>query len=311
MSSQAELLLQCERRAAKQHGVLTYEQAKRCGLSTQAVARKIRSRQWQRIHRTVVSPFSTPLTWEGEQMAACLHGGFGCVAAGAAAARLWRLPTFEKAGVEIFCNKNVRLSGVTVHRSLEPLKQPRVSVSRIPIEGCESMLVRIAARRSVEVAGAVFDECWRRHMTDTQRLQYFLDGEGQGMRGAKAMRRVLKERLEWSEVTDSEMETLFLRLARRYRLVPDRSHVVIRDQGVHVKEVDFVYSDARLAIELDSFKHHGDIDPFDKDREVDVVLRRLGWRVLRFTWRHLTKKPDWVFSEIRHAIGVVPLPKLG
>jgi very-short-patch-repair endonuclease len=130
------------------------------------------------------------------------------------------------------------------------------------------------------------------------------------MRGAKAMRCVVKERLEWNEVTDSELETLFLTLARRYRLFPDQSHIVIYDGKVRVKEVDFVYSGARLAIELDSYKFHGALDPFDADREVDAVLQRLGWRIIRVAWRHLKQNPDRVFNEIRLALGVVPLPNL-
>lgn len=108
-------------------------------------------------------------------------------------------------------------------------------------------------------------------------------------------------------VTDSEMESLFLRLAKRYRLVPERSHFVIYDGEKRVKEVDFVYAGRKLAIELDSYKFHGGLDPFDHDREVNAVLQRLGWTLLRFTWRQLNDKPDWVFAEIRHALGIAPL----
>lgn len=303
--------MRCQKIAARQHGVITQIQAEASGLSTQTITRKIRTGEWQRVNRSVVVPSPLPPSWEGLQLAACLHGGFGCVAVGSAAARLRRLPSFEKAGAEILTTKDIRVPGVRVHRSLQSLEKPNVFAVGIPIERCEPTLVRIAARHPERLAGSTFDECWRRRMSDPQRLIRFLDGEGRGMRGAKVLRRVVKERLQWAEVTDSEMETLFLRLAKRYRLVPDRSHAVIYDQTVRVKEVDFVYSGARLAIELDSFKHHSDLDPFDKDREVNVVLQRLGWRVLRFTWRHLTKDPDWVFAEIRHALGVVPLPELG
>lgn len=169
------------------------------------------------------------------------------------------------------------------------------------------MLVRLASRYPPPLVGQALDECWRRNMTDPVRLARFLEGEGRGARGARVMRRLVKERQAWSEVTDSEMESLFLRLAEKHRLVPDQSHVVIYDGKRRIKEVDFVYVGRKLVIELDSYKHHSGLDSFDHDREVDVVLERLGWRVLRFTWRQLNEKPDWVFSEIRSALGMEPL----
>ena len=300
----------CRLRAARQHNVLTYPQAQALAMSLASIERRLKAGKWRKVYRSVLTPFPVNVDWYGLQLAACLHAGGHSVAAGSAAARLRRLPTFDASPVEILTNNDPRCPGILVNRTRKLLERPRISASGIPIEPCESMLVRIAARHSVEIAGSTFDECWRRNMSDPRRLIRFLDGGGQGMRGAKAMRCVVKERLEWSEVTDSELETLFLTLARRYRLIPDQSHIVIYDGKVRVKEVDFVYSGARLAIELDSYKFHGALDPFDADREVDAVLQRLGWRIIRVTWRHLKQNPDRVFNEIRLALGVVPLPNL-
>lgn len=275
-------------------------------MSVDAIQRRVRAGRWRKVYRTVITPFPMKVDWFGLQMGACLHAGGHSVAAGAAAARLRGLATFPNAPVEILTNGDPRDCGIIVNRTKVLLRRSRFFGVGIPLEPCESMLVRIAGRYGETVAAEVFDECWRRRMCDPERLVAFLNAPGRGPAGATRIRRIVKERLEWTEVTDSDLETLFLRLAKRYRLVPDRSHVVIYDDEVRVKEIDFVYSGARLAIELDSYKYHGDLDPFDHDRQVDAVLQRLGWRIMRVTWRHLKEDPDRVFNEIRLALAVSP-----
>lgn len=64
---------------------------------------------------------------------------------------------------------------------------------------------------------------------------------------------------------------------------------------------DIVFHDVPLIIELDSRKFHGS-DRFDYDRERGNDLMLAGYRVLRFTWHHVTQRPEWVVRQVRAAI---------
>ncbi len=71
-------------------------------------------------------------------------------------------------------------------------------------------------------------------------------------------------------------------------------------QRVHVGgyEVDFLFPDARLVVELDGLVH---LDPGvrRRDRAKQVALRQLGYRVVRVECRLLRVAPDLVVRLIR------------
>jgi very-short-patch-repair endonuclease len=57
-------------------------------------------------------------------------------------------------------------------------------------------------------------------------------------------------------------------------------------------------------VEGDSREWHGDEYTFQADRERDNLAQLAGWRILRFTWHDVTRKPDYVVSSIRRGLGV-------
>jgi very-short-patch-repair endonuclease len=58
--------------------------------------------------------------------------------------------------------------------------------------------------------------------------------------------------------------------------------------------VDFLWREQRLIVEADSFEHHRERAAFEADRARDAELRLRGFTVVRFTWRQLTREPEWV-----------------
>lgn len=64
---------------------------------------------------------------------------------------------------------------------------------------------------------------------------------------------------------------------------------------------DVVFHDIPLIIELDGRGFHG-ADRFDDDRERGNDLLLAGYRVLRFTWHHVTQRPEWVVRQVRAAM---------
>ena len=96
--------------------------------------------------------------------------------------------------------------------------------------------------------------------------------------------------------TRSELEEAFLRFCDEHGI--PRPETNGRVEG---EEVDFVWRDRRLVVEVDGCKYHRAPTRFEDDRAKDVTLKMAGWEVLRFTWRQLQNRPAWVAAAIRSA----------
>jgi very-short-patch-repair endonuclease len=69
-----------------------------------------------------------------------------------------------------------------------------------------------------------------------------------------------------------------------------------------VAVVDVFFEQARLIVEVDGWEAHRSHDRFVRDRQRHNRLIVAGYRVLRFTWEDLTRRPHQVISEIRQAL---------
>jgi very-short-patch-repair endonuclease len=94
--------------------------------------------------------------------------------------------------------------------------------------------------------------------------------------------------------TRSELEQRFVSLCRRHRLPQP-----LVNAGVHDYEVDFLWPDESLIVELDGWDFHRTRSAFEEDRARDARLSVLGYRVVRFTWRQVESRPGEVARTIR------------
>ena len=75
-------------------------------------------------------------------------------------------------------------------------------------------------------------------------------------------------------------------------------------------EVDALWRDARLIVELDGHETHANPVANEEDRRRELILRRAGYRVIRYTWRQVTGNPAAVVTDLRRALER-PLAHLG
>lgn len=66
--------------------------------------------------------------------------------------------------------------------------------------------------------------------------------------------------------------------------------------------VDFLLGKS-LIVEADSRAFHGSHEAYSRDRDRDLVLNRLGYRVLRFTYEQIMFRPSEVIRTIRSCTG--------
>ncbi len=95
----------------------------------------------------------------------------------------------------------------------------------------------------------------------------------------------------------SQAERLLVRLLRESGLVGWR--LGFAAEGY---DLDIAFPARRVAIEVDGWAWHVDVERFRADRRRQNVLVNAGWRVLRFTWHDLTADPERVVAEIRAAL---------
>jgi hypothetical protein len=93
--------------------------------------------------------------------------------------------------------------------------------------------------------------------------------------------------------TRSELEERFLALCDDHGIARPETNVWI--EGF---EVDFLWRDRRLIVEVDGYAYHRSPTAFEIDREREVTLTVKGWRVLRFTWRQVTERAGWVAAAV-------------
>jgi very-short-patch-repair endonuclease len=96
------------------------------------------------------------------------------------------------------------------------------------------------------------------------------------------------------ERTRSDLERLFLRICRQHGIPKPEVNVRI---GPY--EVDFLWREARLIVEVDGWKYHSDRRAFEADRARDRELARRGFTVLRFADRELSRQPNAVVASLR------------
>ena len=71
---------------------------------------------------------------------------------------------------------------------------------------------------------------------------------------------------------------------------------------VHHKQVDLLWPDLHLIVEVDGYTTHGHRNAFETDRRRDQQLVAQGYTVLRVTWRQLVNEPMAVLANLAQAI---------
>jgi very-short-patch-repair endonuclease len=100
-----------------------------------------------------------------------------------------------------------------------------------------------------------------------------------------------------STFTRSEAEERFLALVRRSGL--PEPLVNARRLGY---EIDFLWPEQAVAVEIDGFAFHSTRDRFEGDRERDRRLRKAGITVIRITWRQLEREPEAILLDVAQAL---------
>jgi very-short-patch-repair endonuclease len=183
---------------------------------------------------------------------------------------------------------------------IDRLTLPAAAFDQIRVPRPEIVLLQLCAIFDVDRAGKVMDGAIHDGVVKIGTLVRTLDRYSMtGRRGIKVFRKLVHGRCELG-ATDSWAEDFFARLARRHK-IDLRHHHVVRDDRF-VAELDFAHLATKVNIEIDGALVHNNPIQNERDKKRDVELGLRGWMVLRFTYRDLTERPEWVMESIRSAI---------
>lgn len=286
--------------ARAQRGVLTVTQAELLGISRRVLAHRAHLGSLERLYPGIYRIAAAAPSAHGGVLAACFAWGPGAVASHRCAARLWQLPGFERASIELTVPRGrKRRWNHRVHRPAPIEPADVTSVDAIPVTTIERTLLDLGSVRGVRALENAVDDALRRRLTTLEELRAHL-ARAKGRHGAPTLGHTLAQRL--GPPPESVLERRVLRTIRSGGLPePVAQHQVHVGNRV-VARVDFAYPEHLVAIEADSFRWHSSRQALDRDARRQTVLASLGWRVIRVTSRQLDEEPDAVQRSIRAAL---------
>ena len=276
------------RLAATQDGVVSLRQLEALGVSGRMVERRVGDGRLVRVVRGVYRVEGVAGAYAAER-AALLAAGERAALSHRTAGVLWnqlqRQAVAEPVAVILPGSAQCRLRGIRIHRSrtLEPNAVTVLHELRITTP--ERTLLDLAAVLTATELERAIARAERAGQTTTAALVAFA-GRTPRHRGYGVIRRLLQDGLVPAFLR-SEAEARFLELVRAGGLPAPAVNAPL-----HGYEVDFVWRDRGVVVEVDGRAYHANARAFGRDRRRDAVLSAAGYRVVRVTWEDITRRRD-------------------
>lgn len=287
--------------ATRQRGIVTAEQLQAAGFSRSTIKRRLRAGNLRRIHRNVYLVGHAAAPEGAAEMAAMLACGEGSAISHRSAARLWKLASFIewRGPVEIsVAGRNVgHKPGLRIYRvgSLERTDVRRVGEVRTT-SPARTLFDLASILPAQDLERALADACARGLARDRE-LEQLLE-RSRGRRGVKVLRRLI-ELARDDGLSRSEAERKLNALVHAARLPKPKANAQL-----HGFEVDFLWREQRVVVEVDGFAFHSSKRAFHRDRARDAMLNARGYAVTRITWEQLVAHPEEVIALIAGVLAV-------
>jgi very-short-patch-repair endonuclease len=188
------------------------------------------------------------------------------------AATLWRIVPRWPTTPEVTTTSKHRLPGIHVHRSRHPDATIHYGIR-----------VTTPARTLVDLADVLTPKRLTRALNEAQVQRLVTPAELTTLLTRYPGRRTSQLTPERG-ATKSDLEDDFTRFLKRHHLpLPERNQTIVGH------EVDAVYRDHHLVIELDSRQFHATPHAFEQDRDRDADLLNAGFPTIRITHHRLTE----------------------
>jgi hypothetical protein len=290
--------------AESQDGVVTAAQCHDAGISAEAIRRRCRSGEWQRLYRGtyLTSPAPGDPSLRCRAWAATLALGPDAVVALDTAALLQNLPGLPPLDGRI--HVSVRRTSPRHHRDgmrlhfLSLLPEHVESMSGLPVTTPFRTLADLVPRLPRRSAVSLLDAGLHAGiLPDLDGLRAHWQGQPR-----RAWAR------SWLQLADgraaSPLETRVRLDCVAGGVPPEELQYPVYLDGILLGIADLAWPSRRLLAEADGAGPHSEPPALFRDRRRQNDLVRSGWTVLRFTWAD-TRRRGYVAATIRAALAAV------
>ena len=208
---------------------------------------------------------------------------------------LWDLRPAREGPIDVITPRKLRSrAGLILHHTA---LDPRDITRRhgIPVtSAARTILDFAAAEPTAELERALNEAGLQRRVSPRSLKEQF--SRYPHHRGTTALTKLLETE---PHLTRSDAEIIARDLIRKAGLPQPESNVRIEGH-----EVDLLWRDHKLIVEIDSWAFHSMRSSFEGDRRRDQRLTTAGWRVLRVTARQLVFEPELVVATLTRALAL-------
>jgi hypothetical protein len=280
------------------HGIIDNHALRELGLSRSDVEYRVRAGRLHRKHPGVFAVGRPDLSLDGVFLAAVRACGPKAKLGRLSALRKYELRGGGTYRIDVIAPRSIKPKpGIRLHRprSLDALDT--TIVDGIPITSVAQTLLDVAAPAyRLNVAKLLHDAAVQQ-LLDVRALSAVLARQPSHP-GARRLDRALREEVPF---TRSDLEEAALRLFRSFSLPRPECNVWVSD-GARLVEVDFLWRQFALIVEVDGSRYHSTRWRRRRDAAKTAALRAQGWTVHRFSDAEVNGTPAEVAATILTAM---------
>lgn len=275
-------------RTSRQHGLIAVRQLADAHVSKTQYRRALSVGVLTQYRHGVLRVAGAPNSGWTPLMAACLAAGPNAAASHLSAAEVHESQVLVPNGLEIttFGQRAPQLEGVRQHQTMAFADHDLIERHGIPVTSPARTALDLASMLSLGLLARTMDDFCRRRLCTVDDYVEVLDRlGGRGRRGTEIFRLLAEERLGrapedsgWARRLVSELDAIgLLKGSVEQHLVTVGKRDFLLDRA---------WPDYRVGLEFDGFDSHSLVrTDHDNDRERDLLLESIGWRIHRATSR--------------------------
>jgi hypothetical protein len=279
---------------AARHCVIEYDELRALGLSPDEIDYRVGVGRLHREYRKVFAVGRPDLPLDGVFLAAVLACGPEARLGFLSATRKWDLRGGGTARIDVIAPRSIKSKpGIRLHRPRSLDAVETTELDGIPITTVAQTLLDVAAPAYRLNMGKLLHQAIVLELFDLNAISRVL-ARNPGAPGARRLAEALTEEVPF---TRSDLEETALSLFRSFSVPKPECNAWIWD-GEKLVEVDFVWREFGLIVEVDGWRYHRSRWRRRQDAAKTAALEAQGWTVLRFSEFAVAGTPAQVAAAV-------------
>lgn len=286
------------RTCRRQSGAIKVDQLYALGFSKDEISRLVAGKAFTRRHRGVLLDARTPTPPRGFLFAALLSFEPGAFFSHRTAAALHGLRPLNLHAIEVtvVADHTPRHPGLVGHRtSHTPYPDEITTRDGLRTSAIHRLLLELAPTERPQELRHLIAEAARSRRLHLNRINRMLRRHKRHP-GAEQLRAAIQT-YQPAHNDKSKLEKAFAAWLATLPGIPPPQRGALLDKRY---EIDFLWPEQRLAVELDGWPYHSLPDDLERDRIKDVWLQRNAFHIVRVTGERFDHDRSGIESDLRH-----------